>query len=159
MNRHTLVSVLLGFASVVALTSASCRIRATDCDYTVTRCKTVCDWVCDGPPGYGCFFNCYDDCWDDCYVYDRPAPTYDAATASDAGAALPSADAGGVALCAPCTSNDECGSGGLCIQPGADAGPRFCGRGCTTGDSCPAGFVCSAIGKRKQCLPASGTCP
>lgn len=155
MNRRTMLTGMLAFASVLAL-SSSCWLR-TDCDYTERRCKTVCDWQCGGPPGYGCFFSCHDVCWDECFAYDHPpAPRpIDGGDLTDAGPTP--ADDGGLALCAPCQSNDECGSGGLCIHPGGDGGTPFCGRACT--DSCPAGFVCSAIGTSRQCLPASGACP
>jgi len=144
---------VLAFGAVLALT-ASCRV--TECDRTETRCRPVCAWQCGGPPGYGCFLRCHEECWEECIEDDPPAPRpVDGGTPPiDAG---PPADDGGLALCAPCQSNDECGAGGLCIHPIRDGGIPFCGRACT--DSCPEGFVCSEIGTSKQCLPASGICP
>lgn len=147
MRWRTMLAGMFAFASVVLLTGG-CR---TDCDngHAVTRCRKVCGWECEGPPGYGCFFRCHDNCWDECLAEDTPPAASDAAPPND----------GGLALCAPCRSNEQCSGGGLCIRPGADVGSAFCGRACPTHDNCPAGFVCTAIGASRQCLPSSGTCP
>ena len=161
MKRNAMLAGMFAFASVVVLT-AGC---GTDCDngHVVTRCRKVCGWECEGPPGYGCFFQCRDNCWDECFAEDTP-PSY-AGPSMDAGTSPPPAsdaappDDGGLALCAPCLSNDQCAGGGLCIRPGADGGAAFCGRACPTNDNCPAGFACTAIGAHRQCVPTSGACP
>ena len=169
--RRTLVAMLaLVGAAALAVGGASCTtVDLSQCDYVVTRCQPVYSTWCDG---YGCYPTYYQQCWQDCYVLpDPPAPRpaieagapVDAAAPGDASTPSPP-DAGDDAgpagpLCGSCTSNDECGAGGLCILRGGDSGPTgFCGRACT-GSDCPAGFACSALGASRQCLPVSGVCP
>ena len=176
MNLFGRLLLVASIASSIALI-ASCDDgdeRPRDCDYVVPRCRTVCGYYfCDS---WGCYPSCYDQCWGECYRdpnkkppgVTEPAPQTDAASPSDGGAA-------GAVLCAPCTSNDECKGGGLCIHPGGpppdaggagdagtpDAAPTstgFCGYPCKARTECPEGFACAEIGTSKQCLPISGKC-
>jgi hypothetical protein len=165
MARVARTAALLSFSAAMALAAASCTTReidASECDYVVTRCRTVCDYgyySC-----YGSYYGscCYNQCWYECIGDGRknrplpsPAPA-DAAPAPPPDAA--GSDGPGV-LCSPCASNDDCKAGALCIQPGGDAGAEsFCGHACRTGADCPAEFSCAEIGSNKQCVPTSGVC-
>jgi hypothetical protein len=146
--------------------------RPRDCDFTVTRCRTVCDYYfCDS---WGCYPSCFDQCWGECHrdpnrappgVADPPPSSSNDAAASDGGAS-------GAVLCASCMANDDCKGGGLCIhhggapaEAGADGSPDaapaksgFCGYPCAARADCPTGFTCAEIGTSKQCLPISGKC-
>lgn len=178
--RSKVVGLALALGLTLGLTvfASSCTVSSVDlsqCDYVVTRCRPVYSSWCDG---YGCYPTYYEQCWQDCYVDpNKPAPqpttpappVTDAAPppAGDASAPPPEGDAStgdaGGSLCLACTSNDECGPGGLCIVRGGSAGQAgFCGRPCTgsaSSSDCPAGYACSALGSTSQCLPVSGTCP
>lgn len=156
----------IGFAIVAVPSCDDDGHDDASCDYVVRRCRTVCDY------GYSCDYYwgcCYDRCWYDCVGSDKPdpappsnpnpnpAPSTPPAPAPDAGPA-PSGDF--AVLCAPCTANDQCKGGGVCIiRGGEEAGVSgFCGTACNSGADCPADFTCTEIGQSKQCVPTNGTC-
>ena len=61
--------------------------------------------------------------------------------------------AGDGSLCAPCTGNSECKSGGICLSLPL-SGERFCGTDCTSGQTCPTGYFCGKVTSTlKQCIP------
>ena len=65
-------------------------------------------------------------------------------------------------LCAPCTSDEECGElGGVCLKDASGEGR--CGRLCNEEKACPGGYACEAIetveGETFQCVHESGECP
>ncbi|MFT7622442.1 MAG: hypothetical protein ACI9WU_001615 [Myxococcota bacterium] len=65
-------------------------------------------------------------------------------------------------LCAPCTSDAECGDlGGLCLKD--DSAEGRCGKLCSDSTPCPSGFGCETIetddGEVSQCVSDSGECP
>lgn len=147
------------FGLTLAALAASCSTQASyvDCDAVVTRCRTVCQTYCDG---WGCYPVCYDQCWDECHQYPSPPPEPEPGPPGppvDGGASGPST----AVLCKSCTSNDDCGGGGLCIQRtgASDAGAAsFCGSPCTSNADCPEGFACTPLGASRQCIPTSGHC-
>ena len=168
--------VVVGLGVALGLTAAmSCSdpdTRTRRCDYTVTRCQTVCNYWCDYY--WGCYPRCWDQCWNDCYVNPTPPPTAaPPASTPDAAPPPPAADGGGEGggdgvLCSACTTNEDCSPGAFCIVRGgtADAGAdggtgsrSFCGRACAGASDCPEGFVCTQIGPNRQCVPQSGACP
>jgi hypothetical protein len=169
MPRLVAAVAVLGVGAALALSGTSCSTRtidASECDYVVTRCRTVCDYGYYGC--YGSYYGgcCYNQCWYECIGDGRrdpepspsPSPPPDAAPAP-----APPPDAavtdGPGGLCSPCGSNDDCKAGALCIQPGGDAGATsFCGHPCQTDADCPAEFTCADIGSSRQCLPVSGVC-
>lgn len=186
MLRRTLPALAFG-AMTLAIAAVSCVTSHVhhDCDYTVHRCRTVCDYGCDSW-GY-CSPVCYDDCWDECVAGPPPPPA--PVTPAPVDAAAPPGAGGRGVLCSPCRANDECGAGALCIQrvgtvdagssdagtfadasSDADAGtgatdaavpttaPGFCGYPCQTNAECPERFTCAAIGTSRQCLPSAGAC-
>lgn len=161
------LTVALASIALAVVASPSCSDRTfstEDCDYVITRCRTYCDY-CYGGYYYGYYGCCYDRCWYECIGDGKPDRA--ATPPADAGAPStppPATDGGTPAnvavLCAPCTANDECKGGGLCIiRGGEDAGTSgFCGSPCGSGADCPADFTCTAIGESKQCVPTNGTC-
>jgi hypothetical protein len=170
VRNAMLALAAIGFA-VVAVPSCDDDGRYDDasCDYVVRRCRTFCDY------GYGCDYYwgcCYDRCWYDCVGSAKPDPAPPANPPPAPSTPPPATDAGPApdasppptgdfaVLCAPCTSNDECKGGGLCItRGGEDAGAGgFCGHPCGSGADCPADFTCAEIGQSKQCVPTIGTC-
>jgi len=151
----------VGFAIVAAPSCDDDMHHSHDhCDYVVRRCRTYCDYGYSCDSYWGC---CYDRCWYDCVANAQPeqAPPYSPPPSSST-PPPPASDASAdvAVLCSPCTSNDQCKGGGLCIQRGGeDAGASgFCGSPCNTGADCPAEFTCTAIGESKQCVPTSGAC-
>lgn len=65
-------------------------------------------------------------------------------------------------ICAPCTSDSQCGTGDLCVYMG-NLGDSFCTQAC--GSGCPTGYSCSAsdiysvdYAHALQCVPQSGSC-
>jgi hypothetical protein len=144
-----------------AVGAASCTVRSAsydDCDYVVRRCNTVCDYWCDG---WGCYPACYDRCWNECYIRPpAPEPSPTAPPPPPGEPPAPPPPGGSAVLCSPCTSNDECGGGALCIvRGGEDAGqPGFCGHPCQASTDCPEGFACAEIGQSRQCLPTGDRC-
>ncbi len=166
-----LVGLSVGSLALLTLLSAGCRddFDPSRCDAVITRCRTVCDYWCDS---WGCYPTCWDQCWNECLIVDHP-PQDDAPPDASSDAAPPVLDSGvehdGGVLCAPCTSNDQCQTGALCILRGgapdaaADASPAtpsaFCGQSCFGAPDCPAGFSCTQIGASKQCLPTASGCP
>jgi hypothetical protein len=167
--RNTMLALAaVGFAIVAVPSCDDDGHDDANCDYVVRRCRTFCDY------GYGCDYYwgcCYDRCWYDCVGSSKPDPAPNVTPppasstptpnppATDAGPApAPSGDF--AVLCAPCTSNDQCKGGGLCItRGGEDAGATgFCGHPCAASSDCPADFTCTQIGESKQCVPANGTC-
>jgi hypothetical protein len=65
-------------------------------------------------------------------------------------------------ICAPCTSDAQCGRGDECVRMGA-SGTSFCLQACGTG--CPSGYTCSTApvasvdgASAPQCEPPSGSC-
>lgn len=59
------------------------------------------------------------------------------------------------ALCAPCSSDAECGgNGALCTLLG-DQGPR-CTRPCASDSECPTNYVCAGVDGGVQCVPDPG---
>lgn len=170
VRNGLLALAMIGFAVVAAPSCDGDSHDDADCDLVVRRCRTYCDY------GYGCDYYwgcCYDSCWYDCAgrrerepapnadpnPTPAPTPTNPPAPATDASAPPPSSGDFAV-LCAPCTSNDECKGGGLCItRGGPDAGAGgFCGASCVTSADCPADFTCTPIGQAKQCVPTNGSC-
>lgn len=166
-------------ASVLtAIAVASCGGGSSGVDDDCAAYAQRCQLVCGGYYGYygyagycgGYWGCCYEQCWYECVAHrPPPAPSAPAPGISPppTSAALPDVDASADAdadggrgvLCSPCTANDDCQSGALCIQRGgADAGTSFCGHACATSAECPAGFTCTEIGSAKQCVPTSGAC-
>jgi hypothetical protein len=88
--------------------------------------------------------------------------TYAPATGAYAFSVTAAGD-GGLAACASCTSDAQCGGpDDNCVTIG---GSTRCATACGSGDACPTGYTCSSAtltstdGKNaKQCLPASGSC-
>jgi len=70
---------------------------------------------------------------------------------------------GGLAACAACTSDTQCGDASdHCITIG---GALRCGVACTGSGGCPAGYTCTAAAvtsidgtSAKQCIPTAGSC-
>lgn len=168
------LTVALASVALAVIASPSCSegtFSSEDCDYVITRCRTYCDY-CYGGYYYGYYGCCYDRCWYECIGDGKPdkapntdppvpAPAPDASTPPPPPATDGGAPPGSVAvLCAPCTANDECKGGGLCIlRGGEDAGTSgFCGSPCNSGADCPASFTCTEIGQTKQCVPTDGIC-
>ena len=65
-------------------------------------------------------------------------------------------------LCAPCSSDAQCGTGDLCTYVGS-LGDSYCLQAC--GSGCPTNYVCSAqevwsvdFNSAKQCVPTNGSC-
>lgn len=65
-------------------------------------------------------------------------------------------------LCAPCTSDSQCGTGDLCTYMGS-MGASYCLQACASG--CPTGYACSAEdvysvdwNHARQCVPTNGSC-
>lgn len=65
-------------------------------------------------------------------------------------------------LCAACSSDNQCGSGDLCVYVGS-LGNSYCMQSCAGG--CPSGYSCSAEpvysvdwNSAKQCVPINGSC-
>src|SRR5690606_30518153 len=133
LPRSLTVALASAALAVVAVPSCSTQtISAADCDYVVTRCRTVCGY-CYGGYYYGYYGCCYDSCWHECIGDGKPdQPPAQPPAPEDASAPPPAADAGAgeagpsgdfAVLCAPCVANDECKGGGLCItRGGEDAG-------------------------------------
>jgi hypothetical protein len=166
--RNTMLALAaIGFA-IVAVPSCDDDGRDdADCDYVVRRCRTFCDY------GYSCDYYwgcCYDRCWYDCVGSGKraPSPSTDPSPTPTPTPTPPPTDAGPApapsgdfaVLCSPCTANDQCKGGGLCItRGGEDAGAQgFCGAPCNSSAECPADFTCAEIGQSKQCVPSDGAC-
>lgn len=85
---------------------------------------------------------------------DVPPPPRDAGTAPDVGR-----PAGG-GYCAPCTTNEDCATGGLCVR--SPAGEMLCAVPCGPQNQCGAEQRCVGVqtnaGVIPQCVPTSGTC-
>ncbi len=65
-------------------------------------------------------------------------------------------------ICAPCTSDAQCGAGDLCAYVGS-MGDSYCLQAC--GSGCPTGYACSAgeiysvdYAHALQCVPSNGSC-
>lgn len=65
-------------------------------------------------------------------------------------------------ICAPCSSDAQCGAGDLCTYIGS-MGASYCLQAC--GSGCPSGYACSAesiwsvdFASARQCVPQSGSC-
>ncbi|MEZ4389588.1 MAG: hypothetical protein R3A48_00720 [Polyangiales bacterium] len=62
--------------------------------------------------------------------------------------------------CAPCATNDDCASGGLCVR--SPMGEMLCAVPCGAGGACDADRRCVGVqtnaGVFPQCVPLSGTC-
>ncbi len=65
-------------------------------------------------------------------------------------------------ICAPCTSDAQCGTGDLCTYVGS-MGDSYCLQACDAG--CPSGYACSAgeiwsvdYNHALQCVPSNGSC-
>lgn len=65
-------------------------------------------------------------------------------------------------ICAPCTSDSQCGTGDLCSYVGS-MGDSYCLQAC--GSGCPSGYSCSAedvysvdYNHARQCVPTNGSC-
>ena len=154
----------IGFAIVAVPSCDDDGFDDASCDYVVRRCRTYCDYGYNCDYYWGC---CYDRCWNECIGSSKPDPAPSAdpppaptpPPATDA-AAPPPPSGDFAVLCAPCTSNDQCKGGGLCItRGGEEAGVSgFCGTGCVTSADCPADFTCTEIGQSKQCVPTDGAC-
>ncbi|MFN0248058.1 MAG: Ig-like domain-containing protein [Kofleriaceae bacterium] len=65
-------------------------------------------------------------------------------------------------ICAPCTSDTQCGAGDLCAYVGSMGDSyclQACGTGCPTGYACSAGEIYSVDGAEAlQCVPSNGSC-
>ena len=65
-------------------------------------------------------------------------------------------------LCAPCTTDKECGDDAdLCVPVGGEG--TFCGLDCKETEDCPEGYSCNSVAGAeganvKQCLPLTGSC-
>lgn len=62
-------------------------------------------------------------------------------------------------FCEPCTDDDQCGEGGLCLA--LLDGERSCGMACDLdGDDCPDGAYCAVVDDQDntQCIPEDLTC-
>jgi len=73
-----------------------------------------------------------------------------------------SSGAADLGLCAPCSSDAQCGAGDLCTYVGA-LGDSYCLEACDGG--CPTGYSCSAQpvwsvdgSSARQCVPTNGSC-
>ncbi|MBI4508336.1 MAG: PPC domain-containing protein [Deltaproteobacteria bacterium] len=72
---------------------------------------------------------------------------------------------GGLPLCAPCTSDTQCGGpSDHCVRPGAD-GATFCATACSENTDCPGGYACSESAIKsvdgrlaRQCVPQAQRC-
>lgn len=154
-------AVVVSLGAFTALAAASCVATYSDCDYVVRRCRTVCDYWCDY---WGCYPRCWDQCWYDCYYYASPPPPPPPPQSPPPDGSAPPATSTGTAglgvLCSPCSSNDDCQSGSLCIEPGGEAGAQapFCARSCQASADCPGGFSCTELGTSRQCLPVADGC-
>lgn len=160
-GRAIAAAVLLGVAALGSA-SAACVVTEIECDAVVRRCRTRCDYWCDG---WGCWPSCWDQCWDECVDVVEPEPVQPPASGSDDAGASPDPAAPGspAVLCRPCSSNDDCSGGGLCIVRGgegaADAGTAgVCGVPCAGAAECPVGFRCEALGNARQCVPEANAC-
>ncbi|MBX3185776.1 MAG: hypothetical protein KF819_02125 [Labilithrix sp.] len=163
-----LIACVFGVGLSAAFATA-CETRAislSHCDQVVRRCRPICNYFCDS---WGCYPACWESCVYDCYVFpdEQEAGPVDAGAidASEPDASEPDAtpvEGGDGGLCAACTSNADCASGGLCVTAGGapdedGGGPRrFCGQPCAA--SCPDGFTCQELGSSRQCLPNAGRC-
>ena len=65
----------------------------------------------------------------------------------------------GLAPCAACDTDLQCGGPtDACIKP-AGGGKGYCGLDCSVSCTpCPDGYVCKTLGSLKQCVPTSGKC-
>jgi hypothetical protein len=82
----------------------------------------------------------------------------DGATCVD-GACVP-ADTCGLEsdLCAPCTTDSECGGrADRCVR-NLQKGMSHCATSCAADGDCPSGFLCQSMSGSKQCVPFDGRC-
>ncbi len=99
-----------------------------------------------------------DDATGDCdHVTDAPAEGTFAMTVTHGGGT------GGLALCAPCTADVQCGGAADLCLPQGNGGGAWCGLGCDGDGDCGADFGCIPVESAggmlaKQCVPASGMC-
>ncbi len=65
-------------------------------------------------------------------------------------------------ICAPCTTDAQCGAGDLCTYIGTMGATyclQACGSGCPSGYACSAGEIYSVNGNSAlQCVPSNGSC-
>lgn len=84
---------------------------------------------------------------------DRPAAPVDRL-----GVAMDAPRGGG--YCAPCATNEDCATGGLCVR--SPQGEMLCAVPCRAGNVCDADRRCVGVqtnaGVIPQCVPSSGTC-
>jgi hypothetical protein len=152
-------SILFGALATVALVAAceSSHDDAPKCDEVRTHCATVCDTWCDS---WGCYPDCYDRCWDECVVYTGSPPGPVPVLPPDDAGKPPveagtdaSHEAGAGSTCDPCSSNDDCVAGALCVVRGGEAGAGgFCATACAQNADCGQGNTCATIGGSKHCL-------
>jgi hypothetical protein len=72
---------------------------------------------------------------------------------------------GGLGLCSPCNSDNQCGGADdNCLRVGVE-GAAFCMSGCQSDGDCPGGTICSTAelesvdgARGRQCVPESETC-
>ncbi len=67
------------------------------------------------------------------------------------------------ALCAPCSSQTDCGADAACVDLGTAAltlgdDPGVCAPTCAGAAECPGGFECADVEGTNRCLPLSRTC-
>jgi hypothetical protein len=61
-------------------------------------------------------------------------------------------------LCAPCTTDSECGGrADRCVR-NLQKGLSHCAASCAADGDCPSGFLCQAMHGSKQCVPFDGRC-
>jgi len=86
---------------------------------------------------------------------DVPTAPTDAGTGFDAGA-----PPGGGGYCAPCNTNEDCATGGLCVR--SPQGEMLCAVPCGPQGQCAVEQRCVGVqtnaGVFPQCVPTSGTC-
>lgn len=92
--------------------------------------------------------------WDIVAVEDRGTSPIDASVAPE------DAPRAGGGYCAPCATNDDCATGGLCVR--SPMGEMLCAVPCGAGGACDADRRCVGVqtnaGVIPQCVPRSGTC-
>lgn len=86
---------------------------------------------------------------------DRPVVPLDTGPPADAGN-----PPGGGGYCAPCATNEDCATGGLCVR--SPQGEMLCAVPCSPQGACGAEQRCVGVqtnaGVIAQCVPQSGTC-
>ncbi|MFO0684939.1 MAG: matrixin family metalloprotease [Sandaracinus sp.] len=128
---------------------------------TGDRCNAFGNTCADCTPNNGCGF-CADT--NQCVTGNSAGPTTGSCGTyvwlpRDCAAAGTDAGTGGTGRFGdPCTSPNDCGSGGLCI--GISATEGLCSRACNDDCGCPSGYACYMTNdpSLSVCAPGTGTC-